>query len=104
MNIRPQATLGAQALLALAASGGPALAQQDPTVVRVEGLAEVQASLRRVEAKLDLLISAPWEYRFVQRNRLVDVDATVAELGRAGWELIAVTQEEGFVFKRRVGR
>ncbi|OSM07341.1 hypothetical protein MAIT1_04440 [Magnetofaba australis IT-1] len=61
--------------------------------------------------KLDLLRSdvqrvtdTQWEYRLMQRNRLEQLEPRLAELGDAGWELVGVTRDEGFVFKRRKGR
>lgn len=76
-------------------------AQQNNTV-RVEGIDEVNAVLRRIETNIKQVTYSRWEYQFVRRNRLEDMEERMAELGAEGWELVNVTQEEGFILKRRV--
>ncbi len=79
-----------------------------PAIVQVQGLEEVTATLRRIEGNLAKLLTSQWEYRFVQRNRLDQLNAVVPSalenLGREGWELVNVTVQEGFLLKRRVLR
>lgn len=67
-------------------------------------LAEMTTSLRTLEQRLDNLLHSGWEYRFLARNRFGTIQAEIESLGKEGWELVAVTEEEGFVFKRRLAR
>ena len=82
--------------------------KEAPALVQVQGLEEVTATLRRIEGNLAQLLTSRWEYRFVQRNRLDQLNAVVPNelesLGRDGWELVNVTVQEGFLLKRRVRR
>lgn len=94
-------TFAAVFLMALSTT---VFAQQDnlPEVVRVEGLAEIQDTLRRIENTLEQILSSQWEYRFVQRNVLSDIAQQIQQLGLEGWELVNVTAEEGYIFKRQI--
>lgn len=74
-----------------------------PVTVEVRGMAEILGALQRLEAKLDRLLDSRWEYTFVQRNRLRDQEQNIRSFGAQGWELVNVTVEEGFIFKRRAG-
>ena len=99
-----QAYLVPRFILLLAMSGAT-LGQQvtAPQVVRVEGLEEMVGLLQRIDSGIARLASSRWEYKFVQRNRLDEnMDTRILALGRDGWELVNVTVEEGFIFKRRV--
>lgn len=84
----------------------PAPAQQNqtgiPAIIQVQGMAEVLGTLQRIELRLEQLQDSRWEYMFVQRNRLEDVEEQVKRLGTQGWELVGVTQEEGYILKRPV--
>jgi hypothetical protein len=65
-------------------------------------LAEIQASIQQLERRLNRLLDSGWEYRFLARNRFSDLVQQTNHLGAEGWELVAVTQDEGFIFKRRL--
>ena len=94
-------------LLILTALSGPTSGQQAaaPTLVQVQGLEEVVRLLRSIDSGIARLASSRWEYKFVQRNKLdQDMDTRILALGRDGWELVNVTVEEGFIFKRRVAQ
>ncbi len=67
----------------------------------VKQLKGVASTLKAMDEKLARLLDDQWEYRFMQRNLLSDLTDDIAKLGRDGWELITVTEQEGFVFKRR---
>lgn len=73
-----------------------------PATVQVQGLDQVITSLQRIERQLQQFADSRWEYRFVQRNLLDDIDEQIKTLGAEGWELVSVTQQEGFILKRRV--
>ena len=91
------------ALLVLLLMNNPGLAQQSlPGTIQVEGVAEAIATLQRIESQIQQLMHSRWEYLFVQRNRLEDIEQQIKALGTDGWELVNVTQEEGFILKRRV--
>jgi len=65
-------------------------------------LKDMVTQLKGVQQRLDALIMSGWEYRLVSHNRFENLEAQINSLGRDGWELVGVTREEGFVFKRRV--
>jgi len=100
-------SLGLVVLLMLSS---PLMAQQKevPAIVQVQGLDEVLATLQRLERNMQQLLTSHWEYRFLQRNRLDqlndEVPAQLDRLGRQGWELVNVSVQEGFLLKRRIIR
>ena len=102
MHLSVRLTLIIVLTLLAAPVGAQQTATSLPQVVQVQGLGEVIDALERVERKLDRLLSSRWEYLFVQRNRLENISNRVKLLGQEGWELVTITVEEGFVFKRRV--
>ena len=108
--------LASAAVLALAASG---LAMADKVAAESQQLseitaelrslntkagrlAEIQAGIQQLEQRLDRLLESGWEYHFLARNRFSDLVQQANYLGGEGWELVAVTQDEGFIFKRRL--
>lgn len=97
-------------LVMLVALSGSAFGQPTapPQTVRIEGLEQVIGLLQRIDRGIDRLAQSQWEYRTVQRNRLgstrlgENIERQIQALGRDGWELVGVTVEEGYIFKRRV--
>lgn len=87
-------------LFLLSISSGHAQQQNGP--VAIIGMETLIESIRDMNVRLDALLQPKWEYRFVQRNLLSDVRADLKALGREGWEVVSITQEEGFLLKRRV--
>ena len=83
--------------------GNAVLAQQQPAegALQVQGMSALLDSVRRIDLQLQQMSEVLWEYRFLQRNRLQSVDQQLTELGQQGWELVAVTVEEGFILKRQ---
>ena len=76
-----------------------------PQDVRVEGLEQVIGLLQRIDDGISRLAHSRWEYEFIQRNRFDEnLKARIEAMGRDGWELVNVTVEEGYIFKRRVTR
>ena len=97
-------------LLIMMMLSATAVAQQNPNqnqsmlpaIIEVQGMAEVLGTLQRIEYRLQQLQNSRWEYMFVQRNRLEDVEEQIKQLGTQGWELVNVTLEEGYILKRPV--
>ncbi len=69
---------------------------------KAERLSDIVTSLGVLQRQLDSLLHSTWEYKALRINRFGDFDKQVASLGREGWELVGVTIEEGFIFKRRI--
>ena len=69
---------------------------------RAGRLAKIEAGIQQLEQRLDRLLESGWEYHFLARNRFSDLVQQANYLGGEGWELVAVTQDEGFIFKRRL--
>jgi len=67
-------------------------------------LPEVAAGLNRLQRQLERLLHSPWEYRLLQPNRFENSVEQLNVLGKEGWELVGVSPEAGFIFKRRVRR
>ena len=94
-------------LVALQGSAFGQLTSQ-PETVRIEGLEQVLALLQKIDRGINRLAQSQWEYRTLQRNRLgssrlgENVKQQIQAMGRDGWELVGVTVEEGFIFKRRI--
>lgn len=65
-------------------------------------LEETNQRLTGVQQRLDALLRSGWEYRTVQYNLLANTREEVEQLGRDGWELVGVSEREGFVLKRRI--
>ncbi len=90
------------------AASAPALAQQAAVtqngVLKIQGVDELHASIQRIEQYLRQFANTRWEYQFVQRNRLQNTEEILAQLGADGWELVSVTVEEGYIFKRAILR
>ncbi len=84
---------------------GSVSAQQQPAApagpLQLQGMPALLGSVQRIEAGLQRLADPRWEYLFLQRNRLQSIDQQLNELGLRGWELVAVTVEEGFILKRQ---
>lgn len=87
-------------------ANAPALAQQTAATqngeIKIQGLDQLNASAQRIEQYLRQFANIRWEYQFVQRNRLQNSEDTLAQLGAEGWELVTVTVEEGYIFKRAI--
>ena len=84
---------------------GPVSGQQQAAAptgpLQLQGMPALLGSVQRIEAGLQRLADPRWEYLFLQRNRLQSIDRRLNELGQQGWELVAVTVEEGFILKRQ---
>lgn len=82
----------------------PSLAQQQTLPsgpLQLQGMPQLLDSVKQIERYSQRLNNPQWEYLFLQRNKLQSIGPQLAQLGLDGWELVAVTDEEGFVLKRR---
>lgn len=98
-------------LLATVAWPPAAFAAENDSAAVVAALESLRSSMEKnlgsLGSKLDKLLYSKWEYKVMNPNKLDtssgqsqnDVDFT--GLGRDGWELVGISLNVGFIFKRR---
>ncbi|NDV22268.1 hypothetical protein [Desulfovibrio sp. JC022] len=109
--------VGLFAIILMCLMTGPCLAQSsktDTTAGTGENLSELLAPLQalhddlsRIEAKLDGLANAKWEYKILTPNilgksKLDPYEPDLAPYGKDGWELVTYSPDVGYILKRRV--
>ncbi|TIH18110.1 hypothetical protein D0S45_06025 [Marinifilum sp. JC120] len=110
-------TVGLFAIVLMCLMTGPCLAQSPKTETSVgsgESVGELLAPLQvlhddlaRIEAKLDALANAKWEYKILIPNilgksKLDPYEPNLAPYGKEGWELVTYSPDVGYILKRRV--
>ncbi len=70
-------------------------------------LQTLHEDISRIEAKLDALINAGWEYKILVPNvlgksKFDPYEPNLGPLGEQGWELVTYSPDVGYILKRRV--